>query len=282
MLFALPAAARAHTGTGGGGVAAPQRPVLEDVECVVDGTHTCGGGQLLKLRGEALSDVKLVIFRGAPGPADDETAVPQAASDHRVVVAVPATAPSGRVQVRSEAGVSRQGPLVEVTPSMGDAAPRAATGDGTFPIDGPFKFGESAANGFGGGRGHQGQDVFAECGTPIVAARAGTVQKAGTESAAGNYVVVKLDDGRSQVYMHMLAPAVVRKGQSVAVGQRLGSVGETGRATGCHLHFELWTAPGWYQGGRPVDPSAELRDLESGADGAPDVASMGGAAARQR
>jgi murein DD-endopeptidase MepM/ murein hydrolase activator NlpD len=40
-------------------------------------------------------------------------------------------------------------------------------------------------------------------------------------------------------------------------------VGETGRASGCHLHFELWTAPGWYKGGRAVDPLPTLRRWDS-------------------
>jgi murein DD-endopeptidase MepM/ murein hydrolase activator NlpD len=36
-------------------------------------------------------------------------------------------------------------------------------------------------------------------------------------------------------------------------------VGRTGDATACHLHFEEWTAPGWYTGGSPFDPLADLR-----------------------
>jgi murein DD-endopeptidase MepM/ murein hydrolase activator NlpD len=36
-------------------------------------------------------------------------------------------------------------------------------------------------------------------------------------------------------------------------------VGDTGRASGCHLHFEEWTAPGWYAGGKPFDPLPDLR-----------------------
>ncbi len=59
--------------------------------------------------------------------------------------------------------------------------------------------------------------------------------------------------------MHLQHPAVVDRGDRVVTGQRLGNVGDTGAATGCHLHFELWTAPGWYAGGRPVDPLAHLR-----------------------
>ena len=69
------------------------------------------------------------------------------------------------------------------------------------------------------------------------------------------------DDGTSQAYMHLRSAATVRRGDRVETGHPLGQVGDTGRATGCHLHFELWTAPGWYQGGEPVDPLPWLQAL---------------------
>ena len=45
--------------------------------------------------------------------------------------------------------------------------------------------------------------------------------------------------------------------------QRIGSVGDTGNAWGCHLHFELWTEPGWYAGGEPFDPLPRLRNWDA-------------------
>ena len=131
-----------------------------------------------------------------------------------------------------------------------------------FPVRGPHYYGEGAAR-FGGGRGHQGQDVFATCGTPLVAARGGRVQFRGYHSAAGNYLVI--DGARTGVdygYMHLRAPALVKEGERVRTGQLLGYVGDTGDASACHLHMELWTAPGWYSGGRPYDPLPSLRSWD--------------------
>ena len=135
--------------------------------------------------------------------------------------------------------------------------------DSTFPINGQYKFGTLATNGFGGGRGHQGNDIFADCGTPLVAARTGSVQKAASESRAGNYVVLQDADGESFAYRHMRDRAVVDAGDRVRAGQVVGYVGQTGRASGCHLHFEHWTAPGWYEGGQAVDPRPMLRRWQS-------------------
>ncbi len=128
-----------------------------------------------------------------------------------------------------------------------------------FPILGPHVFGTGAAA-FGGPRGHQGQDVFAACGTPLVAAHGGTVKYAGFQSRAGYYLVID-GEGTSTdyAYMHLREQALVAAGDHVLTGQPIGYVGDTGDADGCHLHFEIWTAPGWYAGGRPIDPLPSLR-----------------------
>jgi murein DD-endopeptidase MepM/ murein hydrolase activator NlpD len=131
-----------------------------------------------------------------------------------------------------------------------------------FPVRGPHTFGEGAAR-FGAERAghvHQGQDVMARCGTPLVAARGGVVVQRAFQALAGNYVVIQDPiTGESNVYAHLRRPASVRRGQRVETGQPIGVVGETGDATACHLHFELWTAPGWYRGGSPIDPLPTLQ-----------------------
>jgi peptidase M23-like protein len=131
-----------------------------------------------------------------------------------------------------------------------------------FPILGPHDYGGPEGR-FGAARSghtHQGQDVMAACGTPLVAARGGKVRYAGFEGAAGNYVVI---DGKGTpydtAYMHLAEPSPLKTGDPVRTGQPLGIVGETGDATACHLHFELWTGPGWYEGGHPIDPLPYLK-----------------------
>jgi murein DD-endopeptidase MepM/ murein hydrolase activator NlpD len=127
-----------------------------------------------------------------------------------------------------------------------------------FPIRGAHTFGTGAAA-FGGGRGHQGLDVFAKCGTPLVAARGGRVKFKEYHSAAGHYIVIDGDGtGYDYAYMHMREASLVNQGDHVYTGQPIGFVGDTGRAHGCHLHFEVWKAPGWYSGGAPLDPTPLL------------------------
>jgi murein DD-endopeptidase MepM/ murein hydrolase activator NlpD len=125
-----------------------------------------------------------------------------------------------------------------------------------FPVRGKHSYGD----GIGAGRGHQGQDVFAKCGTPLEAARGGKVQWRQYHSAAGYYLVIDgKGTGRDFAYMHLLKRGRAKEGERVRTGERIGRVGETGNASGCHLHFEIWSAPGWYEGGHHTNPTDDLR-----------------------
>lgn len=130
-----------------------------------------------------------------------------------------------------------------------------------FPVRGQHDFGSSGA-GFGAGRAghtHQGQDVMSPCGTKLVAARGGTVQYSGYQGSAGNYLIIDLKgSAEDHGYMHLAAPSPLPVGSKVRTGQYVGNVGDTGNAQGCHLHFEIWGAPGWYEGGQPYDPLPSL------------------------
>ncbi len=151
---------------------------------------------------------------------------------------------NGRYQLRialaAQAGTSR---TTGVAP--GGAAPQAAapppgsTGVRTFtfvgaifPVRGPHTFG-TGGDAFGAGRAghiHQGQDVLARCGTPLVAARGGTVIQRAFQSLAGNYLVIQDPiTGQSNVYAHLRTPAIVKRGQHVGTGQPIGVVGENRR-----------------------------------------------------
>jgi murein DD-endopeptidase MepM/ murein hydrolase activator NlpD len=139
---------------------------------------------------------------------------------------------------------------------------RAAAGASgfVFPVADPHSFGGSEAR-FGAprsGHSHQGQDVFAPCGTRMFAVHAGNVKANSYQGAAGYYLVIDGLDGSDTVYMHMKNASWATYGTLLYPGQQIGKVGASGNASGCHLHFEHWTYPGWYSGGYPVDPLPEL------------------------
>lgn len=101
---------------------------------------------------------------------------------------------------------------------------------------------------------HGGIDLKAEIGTPVYAVKAGTVVIANSTSLSKNYgktIVIKHADGYTSVYAH-LDDFKVEENQLVSPGQIIGLTGETGKASGPHLHFEL------LQGDSRVDPARYL------------------------
>lgn len=125
-----------------------------------------------------------------------------------------------------------------------------------FPVPAKHQYGD----GFGAGRGHQGQDVFAGCGKPLLAARGGEVQANQFQSSAGFYIVIDgAKTGEDYFYAHMKKRSKLDVGDNVKTGEQIGFIGESGNASGCHVHFEMWTSPGWYEGGKAFDPTKQLK-----------------------
>jgi murein DD-endopeptidase MepM/ murein hydrolase activator NlpD len=135
-----------------------------------------------------------------------------------------------------------------------------------FPLRGVFSYGtpDDAFGAQRNGHTHQGQDLLADEGTPVVAPRAGTIEYVGFQaSSAGWYVVLDGDnEDLDYAFMHLQENSIpVVKGEHVDQGQRIGSVGHTGDAQGSHLHFEVWQGP-WFAGGHVVDPLPYLQQWQ--------------------
>jgi murein DD-endopeptidase MepM/ murein hydrolase activator NlpD len=140
------------------------------------------------------------------------------------------------------------------------------TGKGfVFPVYGPHNFTDT----FGAARAdtgfHEGNDIFASAGTPVVAVCDGSLNRVGTLPISGNRLWDKCKTGDSFFYAHLSAYASdTHDGLQVKAGQVIGFVGSTGDAeqTPPHLHFEVH--PG---DGAAVDPYRILRAWESHPDG---------------
>lgn len=119
-----------------------------------------------------------------------------------------------------------------------------------MPLTTSFRY----TSGFGRrwGRQHEGIDMAGAHGSPILATADGTVTHAGWESGYGNMVEIRHDFGIVTRYGH-LSKVRVEKGQRVSRGERIGDMGNTGRSTGTHLHYEVRT------GGTAVNPMTFIK-----------------------
>lgn len=162
---------------------------------------------------------------------------------------------------------------VEVKPTPVSKVPTSSTTPSSsssvrFPVAGPHGFGGSGSR-FGVGRvghTHQGQDIPADTGTPVVAPTAGRITFTGYQAAAaGEWVAMHSTDGRDFFFAHCVRRSTaVSEGDSVRAGSHLCDVGSTGDADGPHLHFEIWIN-GWRttSSSHPIDPLPQLKLWQS-------------------
>lgn len=122
------------------------------------------------------------------------------------------------------------------------------------PFDMPVKSNFRFTSGFGmrWGRLHAGTDFAAPIGTPIYATADGVVTSAGWSSGYGRLIKIQHEFGIETRYAHLNAIRV-EVGQRVSRGQRIGDMGNSGRSTGPHLHYEVRV------GGEPVNPMIYIR-----------------------
>jgi murein DD-endopeptidase MepM/ murein hydrolase activator NlpD len=174
----------------------------------------------------------------------------------------------GAVLARSARASGRTTLSVRAPAPAPPAAPLPPNTTGhAFPVNGPHTYGDR----FGAprkGYTHQGQDILAAEGTPVVAPAAGSISFSDDQpKAAGLYIVEKAADGYDYFLAHCQeGSVVVAPGQAVLAGQQLCNVGRTGDASGPHLHFEAWQG-GWRvdANSAPIDPLALLQSWDVGA-----------------
>lgn len=136
-------------------------------------------------------------------------------------------------------------------------APAPQTSSHNFSLEWPILYPSKVNRGFQTDDPHYGVDFSGRRNAPILAAQTGRVIYAGRKfKGYGNLVILEHQDGIATFYAH-LNKILVKEGQTITKGSKVGLMGRTGRATGVHLHFELRMAYA------PVDPMPYFPSLKT-------------------
>jgi murein DD-endopeptidase MepM/ murein hydrolase activator NlpD len=172
----------------------------------------------------------------------------------------------GAAAVAARGGIGGEGRISGGTPKSLTAGP-------FHPVLGKFDYGATDA-GFGvwrDGHRHEGQDVFAKAGTPLVAVVDGVVIESESESSPlsggrGNYIAIyDRSKDRTYVYLHMQERSPLSAGDAMRAGDPVGAVGCTGSCWGDHLHFEVRL--GRDAEAKPIDPLPLLHEWPQASGG---------------
>lgn len=183
-----------------------------------------------------------------------------------VVAVAAASVPAARALADLIAPAPTPTPVTEaLTPPQPAPPPPPA-----YAFDAPLP-GREVASPFGlrqlpweeGGRLHEGVDIAAPSGTAVKVAADGIVARTGTDPGYGRFVEVRHKDGFSTLYAHLGRNLGMKKGVYVKRGTPIAVVGDSGRSTGSHLHFEI------SRKGRPLNPAHFMDKTFASADDLP-------------
>lgn len=181
-----------------------------------------------------------------------------------LAAAVPAAAIAAEPTADRAAAATGRTALERVYDPIEQVAERARSradrrSDPFRPVRGSVGYGNAeAAFGNARGRAHEGQDIFAAAGTPVIAPTDGLVVDGGSDGGRGNWLAVYDPERRlTYSFFHLLAPVADGVGERVDAGETVGRVGCSGSCWGDHLHFEIRRGRGPY--GAAIDPLPRLQ-----------------------